>query len=167
MANIESISVTGLRAGELVLMAHNSSTLSDEEWDRNYLEPIRVMKARGGLETCANIVFAEGKGPSAHQRSEGNAIFGGGHYQFKVAVITGSVMVRGAVTALSWFNPLIRAFSPRDWERAFHHVRLHSTEFKRILAAAAQLRARIDNVDVLNRYIDAASATLGVQPPSP
>ncbi len=166
MANIESISVTGLRAGELVLMAHNANTLSNEEWDRNYLEPIRVMKARGGTETCANIVFAEGRGPTSVQRSDGNAIFGGGHYQFKVAVITGSMMVRGAVTALSWFNPLIRAFSPKDWERAFHHVRVHSGEFQRILAAAVQLRARIGNVDVLNRYIDTASASLGAPPPA-
>jgi len=162
MANIESVSVTGLRAGELVLMAHNSAPLSDEEWDRNYLEPIRVMKNRGGLDTCANIVFAEGRGPSATQRAEGNAIFGGGHYVFKVSVITSSMMVRGAVTALSWFNPLIRAFSAKDWERAFHHVRLHSNEFQRILEAAQKLRGKIGNVDVLNRYIDSARATLEI-----
>src|SRR5690349_14416923 len=137
MANIESIVVSDPAFGEVIVTAHNANVLVDAEWEEHYLRYVRDLKARDRLDQGANLVFAEGKGPNSTQRGAGNAIFGKEkRYTFRVGVITSSMMVRGAVTAISWFNPQIRAFSADDWQRALEHVRVTSAYYDAIRSAA-------------------------------
>jgi len=76
-----------------------------------------VQDKQCGLQGVRNLVFADGSGPDAVQRGVGNQILGG--RKLRVAVVTGSRLVRGAVTTLGWFNPEIRAFAPPSWASAF------------------------------------------------
>jgi hypothetical protein len=148
--NIASVVVTTAVA-QVVVMAHNKSPLHDAEWESEYLAHVRRVKSIAGQESAANLVFAEGQGPTSKQRAVGNAIFGRNEgYQFKVAVVTTSALVRGAVTALGWFNPLIDAFPPDRYRDAFAHVRLSERDHPAMRKALAELRERIGDVGVLN-----------------
>lgn len=159
MANIDSVVVAHPDFGEIIVTAHNSRELSNEEWEANYLRYVRDMKSRGKLNEGANLVFADGKGPNSVQRAAGNAIFGKDkEYTFRVSVITASLMVRGAVTAISWFNPLIRAFSPNDWMRAYHHVRVTEAHYGMIRQAVEVLDRKVANVAVLKHYLAGTNA---------
>jgi len=159
MANIDSVVVAHPDFGEIIVTAHNDRALSNEEWEENYLRYVRDMKSRGKLNQGANLVFAEGKGPSSMQRSAGNAIFGKDQeYTFRVSVITNSLMVRGAVTAISWFNPQIRAFSPSDWMRAYSHVRVTAAHYRLIRQSVEVLAQKVANVAVLKHYLAGTNA---------
>jgi hypothetical protein len=150
MANIAS---TIVRADgmQVVVMAHNRERLSDREWEDYYLANIRQVKEGAGKDTASNLVFAEGQGPNAKQRATGNAIFDAkAGYRFRVAVVTDSILVRGVVTTLSWFNPLISAYAPSDWERAIVHVRLGEKHYPALLAALRKLKSEVKDVGVLD-----------------
>ncbi len=67
-------------------------------------------------------------------------------------------MVRGAVTAISWFNPQIRAFSPGDWMRAYHHVRVTAAHYGVIRQAVAVLGQKVADVAVLKHYLAGTNA---------
>jgi hypothetical protein len=149
MANIAS---TIIRADgmQVVVMAHNRAQLTDEEWESGYLAKIREVKDGAGKDTASNLVFAEGQGPNAKQRAAGNAIFGTKEgYLFRVAVVTDSMLVRGVVTTLSWFNPMIDAYGPHDWERAVSHVRLMEKHYRQLGEALRKLKAEVSDVGVL------------------
>lgn len=153
MANIASV-LLKTESAQIVVMAHNKNPLSNEEWEENYLAHIRELKRTARIDDSANLVFAEGQGPTSKQRSVGNQIFGKNeHYQFRVAVVTGSTLVRGAVTALSWFNPLIKAYSAEDYRGAFQHVRLRPIDDERVRQALIDLKQKIGDVELLNEVV--------------
>jgi hypothetical protein len=169
MPNIASVTVRGDDFGQVVVMAHNSQPLSDEEWETGYLASIRKMKEDAPLFRSGNLVFAEGRGPTPKQRKISNAIYGDGTgYQLRVAVVTESLMVRGAVTALSWFNPRIDAFKPTDWRRAVNHLELKDKHTLVLAAALRELRSKIADVGILNQVLtdlNARSAVTSAGPP--
>lgn len=135
----------------VVVMAHNRAQISDAEWETGYLAAIREVRDSAGKDTASNLVFAEGQGPNAKQRATGNAIFDAKDgYRFRVAVVTDSILVRGVVTTLSWFNPLISAYGPTDWEKAVTHVRLGPKQYPELLAAVRKLKGQVSDVGVLN-----------------
>jgi hypothetical protein len=150
VANIASVTIEDSDFGRVVITAHNKSVLADDEWESGYLAYIRHLRDTGAFDRIANLVFAEGCGPSSKQRSMGNSIFGKNEsYQFKVAVVTDALMVRGVVTAIRWFNPLIDAFGPVDWARALEHARLAPNHWPVVQDALHQLVAKVPHAMIL------------------
>lgn len=87
----------------LFIVVYGPDGPSDEEWE-GYLKDVE----RHGIDRTQQLIVTPGGGPSAAQRTRLNALLAG--RSVPVAVMSDSTRIRSVVTALSWFNRLIRAF---------------------------------------------------------
>jgi hypothetical protein len=90
-----------------IVSVNNAQTPGDEEWDA-YLDFLR--KHLGPGKAHRGLVMSDGGVPTAAQRQKLVLVTGLYAAHARVAVATNSAMVRGVVTALSWFQPVYRAF---------------------------------------------------------
>lgn len=116
-----------------VLVVHADKPPSDEEW-RLYVEECaaRVGGLRGG------VALTDGHGPNAAQR--GLVVDEEGLIDVPFAIVTGSVVVRGIVTALRWLGKNIKAFSPAEIGDAFVYLALDESQKSKFHDELAQLR---------------------------
>jgi hypothetical protein len=156
MVDIASVTIEGPDGRRLVVTAHHAGAIEDDAWVSGYWGVVKDAVDHVGYDKTANLVFAEGKGPSGRQRNRGNAMFDkGGGYELRVAVVTASVLVRGTVTALRWFNPHILAVPPERWSTAVAHVGM-SDRLADVVEAAAALRGKLGEHALLDRFLAAA-----------
>lgn len=121
--------------GDLFIVIHNAKPPSDAEW-ASYL---RSWQGRD-MSKMRTLVFTAGGGPSTAQRKEANTALGG--KPSVTSVVSDSAMVRGIVTALSWFNSEIKAFNPTESTEAFRHLGItHAGDIERLWAQAKKLQA--------------------------
>jgi hypothetical protein len=120
----------------LFLVVYGTTDPTDEEWDA-YLELVK----RHGIDRTMQLIFTEGGEPSAPQRRKLNELLGG--HPVPVAVVSGSVRVRGTVTALSWFNRKIRAFPPSAMGDAIAYLEIPASRTDLIEREVRQLQAEL------------------------
>ena len=125
-----------------VVLVHARENPTDEEW-RAYVDALRNWVDRVG-ERLVSLVVTEGGGPNTVQRTDLNDTLLKAHGSFATAVITDSRVVRGMVTAMSWFNSGIRAFAPKQLGDAVGYLELDDREHQAALAAVDHLRAQLD-----------------------
>src|SRR5688572_15071290 len=108
MAYIEYASprLTIALVDDVHIAVHGASNPDATDWEA-YLKSVRKVLER--YPNVRGVVYTLGGNPSGAQRSELNRINEG--LQPRVSVMVESRIARGAVTALSWFNPSINAFS--------------------------------------------------------
>jgi hypothetical protein len=94
-------------AGTLLVLVHGARSPSDVDWDDYVL-------ALGASRVTGLLVATDGAGPDGRQRVKLNDLVKQRGGSFPTAVVTGSVVARGIVTALGWFNPKLRAFAPAE-----------------------------------------------------
>ncbi len=94
--------------GSLLVVVHSQGEASDPEWDQ-YMQHVSALRHRSG-DSFQMLVYALGGAPTASQRSRLTTALG--RRPVPLAVLSTSSLVRGVVTALSWFNPGIRSFLP-------------------------------------------------------
>ncbi|NUP05419.1 MAG: hypothetical protein HOW73_05090 [Polyangiaceae bacterium] len=99
--------------GDTVAMVHTADPPSDEEWDAYLASQRAHWSARV-------LVFTEGGGPTTLQRGRLNDALAG--RIVKTAVVSSSAVIRGIVTALSWFNPGIKSFLPNEASAALRYL---------------------------------------------
>jgi hypothetical protein len=93
----------------VLLCVHGSTDLQPEEWAA-YVDYCLQLPA-----SCNKaLIVTDGGGPNAAQRRALQDRYLSKQKEYRVAVMTDSSVVRGIVTALSWFNPDIRAFPYDD-----------------------------------------------------
>jgi hypothetical protein len=80
--------------------------------------------ATGGFSKARVLVVTDGGGPDVVMRGELQAFFKKHGHSPKTAVVTTSVLSRGIVTAVNWFNPNIKAFAPVHFPAALDHLGL-------------------------------------------
>jgi hypothetical protein len=99
---------------ELLFVLHNSELPNAKEWAGMVAYWTKLPTVRGV------IVKAPGTAPDANMRNDIRDL----HVRFntKIAVVTTSVITRGVLTALGWFNVPIRPFLPTDLKRALTFV---------------------------------------------
>ena len=120
----------------LFLVVYGTANPSDEEWDA-YLDLVK----RHGIDRTMQLIFTDGGEPSAPQRRVLNELLGG--RPVPVAVVSGSVRVRGTVTALSWFNRKIRAFPPSAMGDAIAYLEIPASRTDLIEREVRQLQAEL------------------------
>jgi hypothetical protein len=120
----------------LFLVVYGTANPTDEEWDA-YLELVK----RHGIDRTMQLIFTEGGEPSAPQRRKLNELLGG--HPVPVAVVSGSVRVRGTVTALSWFNRKIRAFPPSAMHDAIAYLEIPASRQDLIEREMQKLRGEL------------------------
>lgn len=119
---------------DIIVVIHGPRPPSDEEAH----EYLTAFKSRD-ISRLRCLIFTEGGAPTAAQRKRLNELLGG--RAFPTAVVTNLPLVRGVVTALSWFNPKIRAFTPEAAEEAFRYLGIPSVRYPGIHAEVKKLKA--------------------------
>jgi hypothetical protein len=117
----------------VVLCVHGELSPSDEEWDTFVDLCEKHLNGR-----C--LVWADG-GPRPAQRSKLNERTKKG--PLRTAVCSDSQVVRGLVTAFSWFNNKIKAFSKNDLEGALRHLDVPVTTADAVLTRLKKMRASL------------------------
>ncbi len=159
MTNIFSVVISTPDAGDIIVMAHNNKPLGDQEWMEQYISHVAKLYVGRVDPKVSNLVFATGSGPTTKQRNLGNAAIADGKpYKLNVAVVTDSRIARGAVTALSWFNPLIKAYPPDQVLAAAARVGLQSQHMPQLVAAMRTIGKEVGDVTVLDHAIGVLSA---------
>jgi hypothetical protein len=96
----------------------------DSEWAQ-WVEFVTVNSTPGMQPRI--VVMTEGGAPTAAQRAALSGVTEQYKAEVKVAVLTESMIARGALTALSWFAAdVYRPFSPNDSDKAFHYLDIAS-----------------------------------------
>src|SRR5689334_16636186 len=91
--------------GNVIVALHNDSPPTADEWSQ-YTKAVKSMD----VTKVRPIAFSDGGGPDFKQRKQLNEVLGG--HAGRAALVTSSALARSVVTALSWFNPLVKAFTP-------------------------------------------------------
>ena len=108
---------------KLFLVVHTKDNPDEKEW-ADYLGGIR--SACGKVDSI--LIISDGGGPNTMQRGQMNDLLDSLKFQGKVAVVTINRIVRGIVTAISWFNPTIKAFSTIQIPAALKYLDIPETQ---------------------------------------
>lgn len=122
--------------GDLMIMVHTARPPSASEW-ADYISAV----ASHDPTKMRTLCFTDGGAPNSPQRKEVTATLGG--HASRGAIVSASMMVRGVVTALAWFNPLIRAFSPNEIEGAVQYLGVPAEELPHVWAEVRRLRDKL------------------------
>lgn len=116
--------------GGTMTMVHTADNPTDEEWDA-MLGHFRARRAE------RVIVFTDGGGPTTLQRGRLNDALEGS--AVKTAIVSSSQVIRGIVTALSWFNPGIKSFLPHQAPLALTYLGLATGEHEPLMQHVLKL----------------------------
>lgn len=112
------------RVGGVLLVVHASRQPTDAEWAEFVASP-----------ACTNpsgaVVVSNGVRPTPKQRAQIQESLGA--LVDGTAVLTDSLLSRGAVTALAWFGVRIRAFSTTDKRAALAYAGVPETDTDSVL----------------------------------
>jgi hypothetical protein len=123
--------------GRTLIVVHDKTHPSDDDWQL-YLDALRVNRHAIG----AQLIVTDGGSPTAAQR-RASLEHARGFALPSSAVLTSSVLVRGVVSALSWFmKDRIRAFAPNEFDEACVFIGA-TAETAVLREVAARLRATI------------------------
>jgi hypothetical protein len=130
-----------VRAGELLVGLQDTGVATDEQWAPLMQD---VKNAHAGLASHAELfglVVSDGGAPNAGQRAEFAKNLNG--RSFKCAVLSDSTMVRGAVTAMGWFNTGMKSFSPKESHLWLAYVPLEDFELPLVRRALSELYKKV------------------------
>lgn len=124
---------------DLLVVVHSDEAPNGLEWSQYCDLARRRHHDRGGLRTLI-IAARTVAGPNASQRTEyNNTVPAQGT---RVAVLCNSIAARAATTALSWFNPDMRAFGGDSIDEALAHLEAKPTAA--LTAAIDRMRASME-----------------------
>jgi len=106
----------------LVVTVHTRAVPSDEDWDA-YMAQVDAYLP---LEDQRVLVVSAGGGPNGKQRKMMVEALNGA--RVPVAIITNSLLMRGAGTAVSWFNPSLKVLGPGNLDAAVEYLGLTTWE---------------------------------------
>ena len=126
--------------GPLFVVVHSASEASDDEWEQ-YMLTLSQHRRRVG-DSFQMLIYALGGTPTASQRARLKVVLGS--QPVPMAVLSGAPMVRGVVTALSWFNPLIRSFGPTQFPDALRYLLPVQHDLPTVLRTVTTLCRELD-----------------------
>jgi hypothetical protein len=162
MANAKTGCIS-LAGKEIIVALHTANVPSDEEWDE-YLGFVEQALARveGDASRVRGFAITDGGAPNAKHRGKLNAYLKDN--RIHGSVVTSNPLVRGVVTALSWVNPNIRAFSPRNAENGLRQLGLANRDMEefwnyvRMLAKSMPQIITLEAIEVELAHKQRASA---------
>ena len=122
--------------GDLMILVHTAHAPNETEW-KEYIEAVRA----SDLDKLKTLVFTDGGAPNAAQRKSVNEVLDG--KTSPGAIVSHSMLVRGVVSALSWFNPKIKAFSPENTDAAFRYLGLPDEQAPAVWTVVHRLREKL------------------------
>jgi hypothetical protein len=117
-----------IHAGDLLIALHDKDQPTDSQWAALMDNLKTVISKHGGdFSRIYGMVITDGGAPSHSQRELLNNVLSG--KSWKISVLSDSLMVRGVVTALNWFNPEIRAFPSSEVQAFMSHLPVQRSEY--------------------------------------
>jgi hypothetical protein len=108
--------------GRVIIAMHNELPPTNGEWE----EYVKILQKVTDLSAIRTMALTDGGAPNSNQRKQLNDILRG--RPNLGAVVTGNGLVRSVVTALTWFNPAVKAFPPERVKEAYVHLQLGPLE---------------------------------------
>lgn len=132
------------KVDKLVVVVHSRKPPADDEWE-DYIQ-FNLRTYTPG-DTLKYLVVTDGGAPTAAQRMILNEKLSeyvrGNTNLLRSAIVTSSTFVRGVVTALSWFNSGICAFSPQNLEDAMNYLEIPAQYHAEIRILIKKLRTNL------------------------
>jgi len=122
----------------LFLVMNTKDNPGDEEWGE-YVD----FAIKNQAHISSTMIITEGGGPNTMQRGMMNDRLEAKGLKQKVAVVTLSRLARGIVTALSWFNPNVRAFSTSQIPAALAYLEIPATDHEGVMQEIRRLRLKL------------------------
>jgi len=138
----------GIGDREILLFLHTEQPPSREEWDA-VMADLRQYAERSDVRRIVTLVVSDGGGPDVSMRAELMEYFKLHHLNMKTSVLTTSRFTRGIVSAVSWFNPQIKAFAPNRLPDAVNHIGLAPAAKPRLLRELADMERELAPNDCL------------------
>jgi hypothetical protein len=132
------------KVDKYVVVVHGKQAPTDEEWNaymdfnaRHFLpgQEMRLLVVTDGGAPTASQRMVLNERLSAHRREDPKS--------FLTAIITASTLVRGVATAISWFHPVVRAFSDTNLGDAFQYLGVPSNYHDEIRRTIKGLKAEL------------------------
>ena len=141
---------------DLLISLHTAEPPDEEGW-REYSRQLLelIVKDLNDSTKGRRIVFTDGGSPNLVQRAEINKILSG--RTMKVAIVSNSPSTQGVVTALNWYNPLIRSFTPARVAEAWQHLGITEATFPFIRRELNLLRQTVGRVNALEAALATAA----------
>lgn len=83
------------------------------------------------------LTYTRGGAPTSAQRKDINNVLNG--RELTSAIVTDSTVVRGVVTAFSWFNQKVKSFPTRSLDDAFRYLEVPQSDWERLRTCIAEL----------------------------
>lgn len=113
------------KVDKYVIVVHSRKPPGDDEWEEYIQFNLRTFTPG---DTLKYLVVTDGGAPTPTQRMILNEKLSeyvrGNTGLFRSAIVTSSTFVRGVVTAISWFNSGIYAFSPQNLAEAMNYLEI-------------------------------------------
>lgn len=123
----------------IVIVAHTERDPEDDEY-ATYCDFCLALPK----QVNRYFIVSAGGAPTPKQRATTNATLKKrGQPESIVAVVTPKTIVRGIVTALSWFNPKIMSFAPTELDAAMRYLGLTPTEAGEVGLELRKLQAEL------------------------
>ena len=123
-------------AERIFVVAQGEEAPSLDDWE----QCVRALDAELA-ELKGVLLFSAGGGMNAKQREQMAELVKRG--RLRVAVLTNSKIVRGAVTAMSWFEIPIEAFDCNDESRALDYLLVEAEARTSVLTALSELMLQV------------------------
>jgi hypothetical protein len=121
----------------VIVAAYGRNSPTDEE-ARQMADFFRQIIAEPNLKSLS---YTPGGAPTATQRRLLQDVMNG--RELLAAVVTSSALVRGIVTAVSWFNRKMKVFSSHEEEDAFRYLGIPETQFETFRGEAKRLQKEV------------------------
>jgi hypothetical protein len=125
--------------GRLNVVYHGALAPTNLEWQRYVTEAMVTSRAR---EDTRVVVLSRGGSPDGHQRQTLEAALRG--RPSPVALLTDRVLVRAAISAMSLFNPSMKAFATTAFKEAGDFLGLTLEERERAAKLLVELEIEVD-----------------------
>lgn len=130
--------------GQVTVALHTKNPPSDEEWEEYLIAHKRYVERGMNMRF---LIMTEGGAPTAVQRMVMNEMIADVMRRnpdcIRSAIITRSSFVRGVVTAISWFRPVARAFSPEHISQALAYLEVPESQMAEIEQLIQKLKVKI------------------------
>ena len=123
--------------GNYLICAYNELSPSEED-ARKSLEVFKSLD----LDKVKILTFTKGGAPTASQRKAINDVLHG--RSLTTAVVSDSSLIRGIITAFSWFNTKIKAFSGSSIEDAFRYLDIPTSRWDFFAEEALKVQAEVE-----------------------
>jgi len=150
----------GVGDANVLLFLHTEHAPSAESWSE-LLAFLTDHGSKNDLRKFRVLVLTDGGGPDNTMRGQLQEFFKTTRQSPKIAVVTTSVISRGIVAAVSWFNPNVKAFPPSHFANALAHLEVASSSTPRLLREFADMQRELAPVGCLklvNGFSTSASA---------